>query len=446
MSKFADQLVFFLFLVSIPAITVVDGSRNEVVAGYFVIFYESLLILWLLCCGGHARLAEALSAFRWIWLALATWLVFGYLQAFSLLGLYSADGYASYKAMLYNTGLASALALAMLLLRDARRMKVAILVVITLAAVQALFGMVNYYGKSPVLGWSPTHWSSIRVTGTYVNRNFFANLLLMVVGFCLVPLLLPASRRAGRDDPGHDPDGGAWSSLLARTVLYALLSVLLLAGLILSGSRAAFISFFLALGVTVLLAVLSSRGKLAIGAIIGTLVATVLLFGSSLLYRRMQEWSTGVQTRWEQWVPTLDLFRQRGLSGHGPGTYEFVFRTRSRGELGPMTYNHAHNDYLELLINQGVVGGILWALMVGMIVWVMIRRVFRTRSNGHRRLLLAILFGCVAMLSHAAMDFPLQVPANTVLFLMLLGMGVNAAVMNPDSSGEFVDRKRRSRA
>jgi O-antigen ligase len=81
--------------------------------------------------------------------------------------------------------------------------------------------------------------------------------------------------------------------------------------------------------------------------------------------------------------------------------------------------DHAHNDYLEFLIEYGLVGGVLlaWFLLLCLV------RAAKGLENRERArqfgICFASLMAMVAMLIHATVDFSLQIPANAGWFLVL---------------------------
>ncbi len=78
--------------------------------------------------------------------------------------------------------------------------------------------------------------------------------------------------------------------------------------------------------------------------------------------------------------------------------------------------NEAHNDYLQLLVETGILG---FATMIWFLV-VLFRRAlpkiggWMTDVNG--AVTLACLLGLSGILVHSLVDFNLQIPANAALF------------------------------
>jgi O-antigen ligase len=84
---------------------------------------------------------------------------------------------------------------------------------------------------------------------------------------------------------------------------------------------------------------------------------------------------------------------------------------------------HAHNDYLENLAELGVIGFSL--LMAGILyLYVATFQTWIQRNNPEvKGLVLGALVSVAAMLFHSITDFNLHIPANALLFTVVLSLG-----------------------
>jgi O-antigen ligase len=115
--------------------------------------------------------------------------------------------------------------------------------------------------------------------------------------------------------------------------------------------------------------------------------------------------------------------------GTGAGTYEWIFPFYKTQNLGGKIFDHAHNDYLEMLTDQGIVGFIL----LGSPLLLLFVSILKALKNRRDPLLCGVMFGVIcgvsSMLIHAIVDFNFQIPANAAYFWCLLGVGVSCLLM-----------------
>lgn len=72
---------------------------------------------------------------------------------------------------------------------------------------------------------------------------------------------------------------------------------------------------------------------------------------------------TGVEWRLGIWQDTIRLFRSRPMTGHGLGTYDVAVYTLQTNRADPAFRGagwHAHNVYLHLLAETGLLGVVTW--------------------------------------------------------------------------------------
>jgi O-antigen ligase len=121
------------------------------------------------------------------------------------------------------------------------------------------------------------------------------------------------------------------------------------------------------------------------------------------------------------WANTLDIFAQSPLFGVGLGTFPSIYPDEEVGDV-PMSIYHAHNDYLEYLAELGLVGfgfllgGILFILGISFKAW-------RSRNYSESvGLTLGGIVGIVCIMIHSITDFNLHIPANMLLFSVVLSL------------------------
>jgi O-antigen ligase len=138
--------------------------------------------------------------------------------------------------------------------------------------------------------------------------------------------------------------------------------------------------------------------------------------------------------RLDLWNVAIDAYRSDRLKGTGAGTYELQL-AHQRDKLGRVFY--AHNLYLEVLGELGLIGLVLLLVALGLILGV-----FAYRARGADRSLFAALLAVgLAWAVHAGVDWDWQMPAVT---LWLFALGGAALARSPLESREDEGRRERS--
>lgn len=140
------------------------------------------------------------------------------------------------------------------------------------------------------------------------------------------------------------------------------------------------------------------------------------------------------------WRDTITMIRANPLLGVGLGAYGTAFNIYTRSD-GSLRVPQAHNDYLQVVADCGIVGGLiaLWFIVV----------VFRNVARGLEAsdpllgaLTLASGTGIFGILVHSLFDFNLQIPSNALLFLVLVAVGSSAATLVHTSERAATQAKR----
>jgi O-antigen ligase len=125
------------------------------------------------------------------------------------------------------------------------------------------------------------------------------------------------------------------------------------------------------------------------------------------------------------WKQANGIIRDYPAVGTGLGTFVVAFRRYQTTSLDFLV-DHAHNDYLEVTTDTGILGAALLFIPIMGLLIRMILAYAGARSAYRRSVLLACIGGTAALLIHSATDFNLQVPANALLFAVVLGIGSKA--------------------
>lgn len=128
------------------------------------------------------------------------------------------------------------------------------------------------------------------------------------------------------------------------------------------------------------------------------------------------------------WKDTWRLIQSNPISGVGLGAFTTAYPIYATGTGLHGVVTAAHNDYLQILADAGLIGGVL-------IIWFLVAFA-RSLSRCLRSpdpLLAGVALGCgagvVGMLVHSFFDFNLQLPSHATIFLLFSGVVSQVAVM-----------------
>ncbi len=183
----------------------------------------------------------------------------------------------------------------------------------------------------------------------------------------------------------------------------------------------------------------AAKAGLALAMVVALFGSVVLLGGEDALTRIVGSVNTDDPTtgRAHFWSVTVDIIKTHPLVGTGLGAFGVVY-TGYDSRNGMYRLEQAHNDYLQVLSDGGIVGAALGLLfIVSLFRMGFARR--ESRDDFRRGVATGALAGCFAVLIHSFFDFTLHTPANALLFLVL------AALATMNGRVEDVQSRRKTR-
>jgi O-antigen ligase len=276
---------------------------------------------------------------------------------------------------------------------------------------------------------------SERMHASFVNPNHLAGYLEIALG---VSFALLWGRIATRRDRGAGIRDRA--TRLERQYLpivpFIILWGFVAGGLALTRSRGGVAA---ALAATILCVILAtaSRGQkereqrwimpLTVGAIGLGITFVMMATGASALARfHGSVPEIGGDFRVRIWRLSLDAWREFPIFGSGLGAFREAFRRIQPADFKGML-EYAHNDFLQLLVSGGIIGGLLGVITVGSVLLLLLRAWRAQRHREERALALGALGALAALIIHGVVEFNLAVPAISATLAMVAGWGLAAA-------------------
>ncbi|MGI8787915.1 MAG: O-antigen ligase family protein [Pyrinomonadaceae bacterium] len=159
-------------------------------------------------------------------------------------------------------------------------------------------------------------------------------------------------------------------------------------------------------------------------ALILVLFGTVLLLGGdeSLLrgigLSNPEDISNG---RTHFWQIAWRIFLDYPIIGAGLDAFAFAF-TRYDSWNGVFRIEQAHNDYLQILAEAGVLGFACVASFIYLLFKRSVSIIGKSSDAFRRGAGIGALAGCFGILIHSFFDFPLRTPSNALFFLSLVAL------------------------
>ncbi|MGD0235659.1 MAG: O-antigen ligase family protein [Syntrophorhabdales bacterium] len=239
--------------------------------------------------------------------------------------------------------------------------------------------------------------------GPFVNKNHFAGWMCMVA-----PLSFGI---------------GLMSRSMSRRIRYIFFAVVMAITIFFSLSRGGIISFLLGtiiLALTVVWGVSSKKSLIPVLSFVVALLGYLIYLGVSPIVQRFVQSGMSSHERLLVWSASMTAFRDFPVFGTGLGTFQHIFPMYKPDGI-TMFYQHAHNDYVEILLELGISGAFLMLVFLGLAG----KHILYVRWRGRERYLkAAFVASLVSIAVFSLFDFNLHIPSNAILLSFILGLAV----------------------
>lgn len=272
--------------------------------------------------------------------------------------------------------------------------------VVGFALLNALLGIFQLATGGGATPYPSTH--SGDPIGFFVNRNHSAAIMLAAMPIAAALGSARARRAQGRT-----------SILIAATTIVAILTILVIG----STSRAGLLLLPVSLLVSLfILFRRQSREWHALPALLAVAALGLILVTSRGFDRVLNRFAGANDPRFLYWADVQYALQHYGLAGTGVGTFVPVFQTAESLEgVIPQVINHAHNDYLEILLGAGIPGALLFSGFLVLFA-VAIHRGSASRQPEIATLRFATATAIALLLGYSLVDYPLRMPAVAAAF------------------------------
>ena len=412
----ANKLAFFLIGVIIVFTTVAYGTVHQPILALFYVLVAVVTVLWAV--DGFLTGAVRFNSDP-LQLTLLAAGVYGFIQVIpfgsiaeiagvtSIPRMISVDRFATQVSAIHYIALFFLLAVMLVLLDSASRIrKLAVIITVFgfaysfFAILQSVLSPLKIYGI----------YEALSPFGSFVNRHNYAAYMEMALA---VPLGLIFTGAISKD----------------KRLLYITAVALMGVSLLLSGSRGGLIAFIAEVIFLVLLTTgTKSRSSLALKLGLAVLLfiavvgGAIFVGGDTSLTRVAETAATSDVTtgRSNIWRVTLEVIKANLPFGAGLGAFGVAY-TPHDTMSGLERVEQAHNDYLQVLADAGLIGLLIGGFFLYRL-FVAGRAATSIRNTYRRGIAYGALAGIFAILVHSIFDFVLHTTAVSVLFLVLTSL------------------------
>lgn len=290
--------------------------------------------------------------------------------------------------------------------------------VIALGLVSALIGLVQVTeGRGSLFYFYA--FASNEADGLFANRNHHAAFLSTL--FPMLAVYASASRRDRLD-------------ARLRAGLAVAVGIFLVPLILVVGSRAGAIAMVVGLLSVPFLYRLprqasgqdSPRRRLllwgSVAAAITAMALVTVFVGRAVAFDRMFRGGDAGEARFQAWGPILRMAMEYFPVGSGIGSFREIYRVHEPRELLDLvTFGHAHNDPLELLMTGGLPAALLLALALAAFGMAAVRWWRARKDSGSDVALAGAGIWSVLILALVSVgDYPLRTPSLACLFCVMV--------------------------
>lgn len=292
--------------------------------------------------------------------------------------------------------------------RDRQEIVIYLLVVVALA--QATLG-----------GLQQLMFDLPRSRGSFPNPNHFAGYLEIVICLAIGAMIaLQGQPRAGRPLSPIEMITGELGRL-------RLAIIIMVVALVMSRSRMGNVAFFSSILVTSIIAFYYTRSvnRYTVILLTSILVLDVFIIGNYFGIERLSERFTKAGTEAVSRI-NLQSYNARIIGDHlwtgtGAGSFETVF-SQYRDEAVTRKATHAENEYAEFLVELGLIGCIPLLVILATGIHAQVSLLGSMSPPFDRGIAFGCLAATISILIHGIADVNLQIPANSMLFVLALAL------------------------
>jgi O-antigen ligase len=276
----------------------------------------------------------------------------------------------------------------------------------------SLFGIIQKYTYA-IFGkvyWFNDTGSAAAPFGPFANRNNFAGYISMVIPLVIGYLLTDIT--------------------FSKKIFYLSIALVMSIALLLSFSKGGIIVFLFAL-LFITLLITFKRSLHSKAVFLGTVFFVIIFFaplmlGPNLAKKRLLDFiqmhkGLPILGHGYPWYDILRIWLDFPFFGTGLGTFAHIaagYKTIPT----QVKFIYAHNDYLQLLSEVGIIGFGIIFIFFALYFKVLLKMWIQRRDVQVTGLVTGGIAAIWAMLLYSFLDFNLHIPANALLFFIIMAL------------------------
>jgi O-antigen ligase/Tfp pilus assembly protein PilF len=307
-----------------------------------------------------------------------------------------------------------------------------IAVIVVFASLVSFLGILQHILSNNKIFWLRELTQGGIPFGPYVNRNHYAGLMEMifplVLGLFLFykPHVTYMSFREKITEIFNRPTTNIY-------ILLGFSAILIATSIFLTLSRSGIVSLCLSMiffGAMVLERGTSRKRGIIIIIIFVLIALSVGWFGWDPILERFERIRNAQGDISEQrlviWKDSKNIIKDFPVTGTGFGSFINIY-PKYRTISGDVIADHAHNDYIELFSDGGIIAFLIFAWFLLALSFKSYKVFLKRRDIYSIYVFIGSITGIIAILIHSITDFNLHIGANGLYFFFLAGLAVSAA-------------------
>ena len=318
--------------------------------------------------------------------------------------------------------------------KDQKRINILIYVFVGMGIFQVLYGIVQTYSGSQNIWWWTNIYGKGWVTGTYINRNHLAGFLEMLLPLCF-GFVIANVKKSGSRQKYHDYSVSRLKRFKnwffsgeekPKIILFFFMGIVLGLGLLLAGSRGGIISFGISMFFMIFLFAFKN-GYRKYGLIAACLCMLILAYGLHIgidkTLERFEHFGN-LYSRLDISKSVVPMIKDFPVFGTGWGNFIYMYPRYALPQYSDrLILGNAHNDWLEMASESGMVGVLIFS---GALITFLVRSIklwFRRKDSFAIGLGVGVIFAVISISIHSFFDFNMHIPANPMALSVIMAIG-----------------------